>query len=299
LPNPVAYSLTAELREAWEKTLDNLGEIGDFLEGAVDTAGKFSILGIFISLAALAAAAVAAAAALADFIAGSIATLGTSTIRYAACLIYEQVYDAFQKFRLALTFNGLGFPMLEHLDDPRLRQFIQPNIADATGVRAADVAGREPLLRFTPDFLSDPAAAIFHQERHLIYPITDGEKTATTPAPASYFSEFALFPAFGQIPLSQSALKELAEFQRSGTLQESDLRNILTKHSLGNAVTLTEAMYDRWFAGDALPDFNLDSDRGYGYLCWHQPFDTPNEPTILVTNTSGADPTTVTLKVLK
>lgn len=299
LPPPVPYSLTAELREAWEKTMDNLDDIGDFIEGAVDTAGKFSILGIFIVLAALALAAVAAAAALADLIAGSLATLGTATIRYAACLIYEQVYNAFQSFRLALTFNGLGFPMVQHLAEPRLRQFIQPDLVDPTGVRAADVAGQEPLLRFTTDFLSDPVAAIFHQERHLIYPITDGEKIATSQAPFSYFSQSALFPAFGRIPLSDSVLELLAQFQQAGSLTEADLRQLLTQHSLGNAVALTEAMYDRWFSGALLPDFNLDSDRGYGYLCWRQPDDPPNEPKVLKTNTSAADPTTVTLEVLR
>lgn len=57
---------------------------------------EFGILSIFIILAAIVAAAVLAAAAIAVAIAGAIATLGTATIRYAACLIYEQLYNAFQ-----------------------------------------------------------------------------------------------------------------------------------------------------------------------------------------------------------
>ena len=48
----------------------------------------------------------------------------------------------------------------------------------------------------------------------------------------------------------------------------------------------------------ALPDFNLDSDRGYGFLCWGQPGEVPNEPKELVTNTSASDPTEVKLEVL-
>jgi hypothetical protein len=63
LPPPVPYSLTADLREVWEKTMDNLGEAGDFLEGAVDKAGKFGILGMFLILASMVIAAVMAAAA--------------------------------------------------------------------------------------------------------------------------------------------------------------------------------------------------------------------------------------------
>ena len=299
LPPPHPYSLTTELREVWEKTMDNLDDIGDFLEDAVDSAGNFNILAIFIILAALVAAAIAAAAAIADGIAGAVVTLGTATIRYAACLIYEQVYNAFQNFRLALTFNGLGFPMQEHLNEPRLRQFMRPDFPDPTGVVAAGVAGQEPLLRFTTDILSDPLAAIFHQERHLIYPITDGEKTNVTPAPTSFFTRSALFPAFGDIPLTDGLIEQLVQFQQNGSLSEADLKLIMDKGTLGNALLLTQAMYERWFKGEPLPDFNLDSDRGYGYLCWRQPGDQPHEPKKLVTNTSAADPTTVILQILR
>ena len=140
LPPPVAYSFTAELREVWEQTVDNLEDVGDFLEDAVDQASDFGILSIFLILAALVAAAVMAAAAIADGIAGAITTVGTATIRYAACLIYEQLYNAFQMFRLGVALNGLGFPMREHLADPRLRQFVTPAFPDPTGVNAAAVA---------------------------------------------------------------------------------------------------------------------------------------------------------------
>lgn len=44
LPEPVPYSLTAELEEVWETAMDNLGDIGDFLEDAADIAGGFNIL---------------------------------------------------------------------------------------------------------------------------------------------------------------------------------------------------------------------------------------------------------------
>ncbi|MCC7525909.1 MAG: zinc dependent phospholipase C family protein, partial [Chitinophagaceae bacterium] len=109
LPEPVPYSFSAELREVWEKTMDNLEEAGDFLEDAIDEAGDWGILSIFIILAALVIAAVMAAGAIADGVAGAITTLGTSTIRAAACLIYEQIYNAYQNFRLGVAMNGLAF----------------------------------------------------------------------------------------------------------------------------------------------------------------------------------------------
>jgi hypothetical protein len=299
LPPPVAYSLTAELREVWEKTMDNLGDVGDFLEDAVDSASDFGILSIFVILAALVAAAVLAAAAIADGIAGAVATLGTSTIRYAACLIYEQVYNAFQNFRLAIALNGLAFPMREHLGDPRFRQFITPAFPDSTGVDASDVAGFEPLLRFdTPSILSDPLAAIFNQERHLIYPLTDGERLATRPAPPSYFSTLPTHYAFGRIPLDDDLIGQLVDLQAGQNRSEVDLTTLLQERTLGNALELSGALYDRWFRGERLPDFNLDSDRGYAYLCWTQAGDPPNEPTDLDTNTPSNPQAQVQLEVL-
>ena len=298
LPPPVSYSLTAELREVWEKTVDNLGDVGDFIEGAVDDASDFGILSIFIILAALVIAAVLAAAAIADGIAGAIATLGTATIRYAACLIYEQLYNAFQNFRLAIALNGLAFPMREHLGEPRLRQFVTPAFADPTGVNAAAVAPFEPLLRFSPSFLSDPMAAIFNQERHLVYPLTDGEKLATRPAPPSYFTALPTHYAFGRIPLDRDLIDQLVALAAGSNRRETDLTALLHNRTLGNALELSGVLYERWFRGERLPDFNLDSDRGYGYLCWTQRTNPPNEPTELVVNASAADPTEVRLEVL-
>jgi hypothetical protein len=298
LPPPVPYSLTAELREVWEKTVDNLEEVGDFLEDAVDQASDFGILSIFIILAALIAAAVMAAAAIADGIAGAITTVGTATIRYAACLIYEQLYNAFQMFRLAIALNGLAFPMREHLADPRFRQFITPAFPDSTGVNAAAVAPFEPLLRFTTDFLSDPMAKIFNQERHLIYPLTDGEKRAVRPAPASYFTTPSTHYAFGPIPLDRELLDQLVLLAASPNRDETTLVTLLGERTLGNALQLSGVLYNRWFRRAPLLDFNLDSDRGYGFLCWSQPGESPHEPKQLVTNTSAVDPTEVNLEVL-
>jgi hypothetical protein len=297
LPPPTPYSFTAELREVWDKTTDNLDEVGDFLEDAADFASDFGILSIFIMLAALVAAAAMAAAAIADGVAGAIATLGTATIRYAACLIYEQLYDAFQNFRLGVALNGLGFPMREHLADPRLRQFITPAVPDPTGVVAANVAPFEPLLRFRADLLSDPLAAIFNQERHLIYPLTDGEKRAVRPAPGSYFATTPTHYAFGRIPLDKELLDDLTGLQGGGADQDALLAT-LGDRTLGNALDLSAALYERWFRGERLPDFNLDSDRGYGFLCWAQPGEAPNAPDPLRVNADAADPTEVRLDVL-
>ena len=188
--------------------------------------------------------------------------------------------------------------MLEHLGDPHFQQFITPAQPDSTGVNAADVDQKEPLLRFTVDFLSDPLAAIFHQERHLIYPITDGEKVTTTPAPASYLTALATHYAWGEIGLDRELVQELKALAAGPDLSEQALMALLaSKRTLGNAVDLSGELYDRWRIGKGMPDFNLDSDRGYGYLCWTQRGDPPHEPPELVTN--ATDPSNeVALEVL-
>lgn len=289
LPPPVPYSLTAELREVWEKTMDNLDEAGDFLENAVDEAGDWGIWGIFLILAALAIAAVMAAAALADGVAGAIATLGTSTIRYAACLIYEQLYNAFQSFRLGVAANGLAFPMMEHLGEPRLIQFANPAFPDPSGANASTNAGLLPQLKWTVPFTSDPSGAIFHQERHLIYPITDGEKNPVMEAPPDYFNKFSTYFAFGPAPFNAAIIDQLLTLTPNNNAANNDdgtaLANIIKEFRLGNALNLTETIYDKWKTGKPFPDFNLDGDRGYAYLCWSQlksattvdPSDFPNE----------------------
>lgn len=274
LPAPVPYSLTAELREVWEKTMDNLEEAGDFLENAVDKAGDWGVWGIFLILAALVIAAVIAAAALADGIVGAIATLGTSTIRYAACLIYELLYNAFQNFRLGVAANGLAFPMQEHLGEPRLTQFANPAFPDPSGAIAMNNFGKLPQLRWQVPFSSDPIGAIFNQERHLIYPITNGEKNSVLEAPRDYFDKFSTYFAYGSVPFNADIVDHLMTLAPNDNTMNNDngtaLANIIKEMRLGNALNLSEIIYDRWKTSKPFPDFNLDGDRGYAYLSWSQ-----------------------------
>jgi hypothetical protein len=161
------------------------------------------------------------------------------------------------------------------------------------------VAPFEPLLRFSADFLSNPLAVIFNQERHLIYPLTDGERRATRPAPGSYFTAPAIHYAFGRIPLDRDLITQLVALAAGPDRSEADLVSLLADRTLGNALTLSGELYARWFRGEPLPDFNLDSDRGYGYLCWTQPGDPPHEPATLVTHDGAGNVTDVRLEVLR
>lgn len=276
LPEPVPYSLSEELEEVWETAMDNLDDIGDFLEDAVDSAGSFNILAIFIILAALIIAAVAAAAALIDAVLGAITTLTVSGIRAAACLIYEHLYNAFQNFRLGVALNGLAYPMEEHLNEIRFRQFKNTAFADPFGVVSNDLKSALPKLKVILDgggFLDQ----IFHKEKHLVYPPVDptkSEPNKVIAGPDSYFAATSLHYAFDNIPLD----KDFIDFLTTLSGDEQKLMNhfILAFRrkrrlpTIGNAVTLVEELYDRISNGKEIPDFNLDSDRGYAYTCWTQ-----------------------------
>ena len=271
LPEPVPYSLTAELEDVWNQTMDNLDDIGDFLEDAVDMAGSFSILAIFIILAALIAAAVAAAAALIDGVLGALTTLTTAGIRFAASLIYDQLYNAFQNFRLGVALNGLAFPMMEHLDEIRFRQFKNTALEDPFGIVAQDLRGSLPKLKV----LLDPGS-FFHQERHLVYPpvVRNSEPNHAHGGPDSYFNATSLHYAFGSIPLDKKFIDFLAGLGADESQLKAYIDEALQRKekfpTLGNALTLTEEIYSRILKGEKIPDFNLDADRGYGYPCWTQ-----------------------------
>lgn len=268
LPPPVPYSLSAELREVWDQVVDNLDDIGDFLEDAADAAGDLGIWGIFLMLGALIAAALAAAAALIDAALGALTTLGSATIRYIACLIYEQLYNAYETFRLAVAMNGLAFPMQEHLPDPRITHFANPSLFDVTGRSVFAILGRLPTLRWV-------VPGLMHNERHLIYPPTSGEQVPVFSVPRSYLDKTSTWYAWGDIPQAPGILDDLLALTPSAdpTLNDDGTKLSQTyddKHLLGNALMLIEAMYERVRKGDDLPDFNLDGDRGYGFLCWSQ-----------------------------
>lgn len=270
LPPPVAYSLSEELKEVYEKAKENLGNAGDFLEDAMNEAGKWGLLGLLLALAALIIAAGMAAMAIADAVAGAIATMSTAAIRAAACLIYEHVYNAYQNFRLGVAVNGLAFPMLEHLDEPRFKQFQNTSFDDALGHSALDLQHLFPMKPIVPSSLFDK---IFHKERHMVYPLTEAESQHPVICHASYLNSSAQHYAFGEVPFQPSeVLDTLDDFIHNSRPDEEEMKKFFDDRSvgLGNALDLIENTFARWKETNKVLNFNLDGDRGYGYACWTQ-----------------------------
>jgi hypothetical protein len=280
IPAPKPYSFSGELRQIWETAVENLEDVGDVVADGVNEVSGRGLLSIFPILAMLAIGAFLAAIALADAILATILTVNVATIRAAACLIYELVYNGWEKLRLGIALQGYGYPMWAHRDDPQLLQYKDPSIFDVKGDNATIGFNEMPLLRLAP---SDS------KEKHLTYPprLPHGERQYAFAAPNSYLNREATWYAWDRTDLDVKLLDDLAAIGPDAP--ESAVKDVLwtkppagvaaRERSLGNAVSLSGELYRRWRRGQPLPDFNLDADRGYGYPCWYQKGDPgPNTP---------------------
>lgn len=274
IPEPVPYSLTKELREVWEAAIDDLGDAGDFVKKASDQAGDGNFWSILLFLAAIIIATILATKAFIDALIGTITTLSTATIRYGASLIYEQLYSAFQDFRLGTALNGLAFPLKEHLNHPALRHFANPAFSDSNGRNANTIASSFPLLRWNVPFDINSPESFFSSERHLIYPLSNSEPNSVMGAPAYYFDKSPTFHIASGLPFSPDLIDKIAELASKSNIMDNDdgsqLAKLLQEEGLGSIIDLTGVLYERWREGKVMPNFNLDGDRGYGYLCWSQ-----------------------------
>lgn len=293
IPAPKPYSFSGEVADVYEQAMENAEGIADYLSDAADTAGSGGILGILAFLAALLIAAVAAALTLIDFILGMLTVITGAGIKYLISLVYEQVYAAYQYFRLGVALNGLALPLTESINEPVFNQFKDPSIQDSTFRSAATLKADMPLLRW------HESATFATPEIHLTYPLKlqsadgaakHGERNPAPVAPDSYLGKHSDWYAWGPLQTDSNVIDNLLEAYQNDPAQHEEIMQKLISGGvhekndapLGNALTLTEDLYSRWLRGGRIPDFNLDSDRGYGYLAWKQPWDEDNTPDRIV-----------------
>lgn len=288
LPKPKAYSFSAEMKEVWERAVDNLGDVGDVMSEAIKKVSGRGVISIIPLLLLYAVTALLAAVAIVDAILGALTTVTVAVFRAAACIVYEHVYDAYQKLRLALALQGYAFPMTQHLDEHYLKQFRDPSIPDPQGVGAATLLPFMPLERIREEF----PANLIADEAHLRYPPRDppsggAEQPGAIAAPPSYLTREASWYGWGNIPLDPNLVAQLSRpdvpvdeverLIREGLFLDRSARE--RPQTLGSATKLTGHLYLRWANRQPIPDFNLDSDRGYGFLCWAQADDpNPDQP---------------------
>jgi hypothetical protein len=261
IPEPIPYSITAEVQEDWQRFQDNVGDVADLLGSAPGAAGG-GLLGFFAALAAAILAPLLLAAAVADFLAGTIVTLGTSSARYFISLAYQSIYDAFKKYRLGVAMNGLAFPLREHLDDPTLMHLNDPTMPDS--LNNILNYSHFPTLKFSG----------LGNESHLVYPISAIENMKTTSAPYTYATSNPAYYVNGNVGFNRNVFDyvDAVTDEIDPISGEADSLNRfhadMRKEYFGNAQILTAEMYNRLINGEKIPNFSLDADRGIGYKAW-------------------------------
>ena len=99
------------------------------------------------------------------------------------------------------------------------------------------------------------------------YPDTPEEKFGTFASPYGCGSTPDIFVDKARMDRRwYEALKRVDSVEKMVGVLEN-MRKSHT-HSLGNAVDLSLVMLEDMVRGEKPPDFNLDGDRGYGWLCW-------------------------------
>jgi hypothetical protein len=261
-PEPWTYSLSAELQEAWDQFKNNAGSIIDGYTDAVNAAGgAFSLFGLLAALVGLIVAGLLMAAALLDFIAGSLLTLGAAPVRALLAIVYQTLYSVYKQIRFATSLKGLAFPLREDLTRPEVAHAIHPQLPDIIGNTASSTQAQYPRLAFT-------LPAPLNLEDHLFHPaFIPAELISTTGAPDPYYKMSPDYYIDGPVSLIPPWLTVLQQGIQVAAAQQNSFRTESRRERLGNAVALSEALYQGDRAGRRVPDLNLDGDRGIGWPC--------------------------------
>jgi hypothetical protein len=185
----------------------------------------------------------------------------TYPVRYALYLVQLGLYEAYRAFRWALVVSAYVYPDADQLADPLAQQFINPS---------------------PTQILSNPHMEYPKERDHcLFYPLSVLEQKTVTTAPYGHFginypywfiegepSDKAIEDAL----VKAGSPEETAQITSSLAGNAEDGRQY--RGSLGSAVDfyLRRAHEIQLAGGDStqlvLPDWNIDSDRGYGFKCW-------------------------------
>jgi len=273
LPEPVPYSLTGELQEAWETFTNNTEGIGDMIEDAWN-AGGGGFLGFLAALAAAIIAPFLLAAAIFDYLAGTLLTVGVAPFRYLLSVAYESLYNSYWRYREGVALNGLGYPLVRHCQNPWVKHMIDPRFADNLG-NLRQIGEAYPRMKMSSTLPG------LEGVMHLFYPFSAPvEHAQTVPCCSHYYRQRFDWYIKGNVPYDPEILERILTLDESNI---TELRNIITKYPLGNAPRFTAELYLRFLQTGKVPDFNLDGDRGMGYKCWRV-IPTPQDPQPPVTS---------------
>jgi hypothetical protein len=251
-------------KKAVEELLENLGDLGDTLTGSPSLKG---LLNFFKELGESALSALAVGLSAIDYVAGKLLSIPRKILYGLLSMVYQSIYDAYEKFRLLVAALGFAYPLRHQLQLSVLQHLVDPRIPDATG-RAAKDAGQYPLQqlgdRRGPNTLFPSHLAGLESTAHLIYPSTEPERDVAYVGPEEYLKNTPDYYIDGPIDLQSRDVRDLSEIGPDRFKKEFAEDRII-----GNAVDLTVELLCNYLVEEIpIPDLNLDGDRGFTFPPW-------------------------------
>lgn len=217
----------------------------------------------------------------------------TYPVRYALYLLQLALYEIYRQYRWALCLSGYAFPDPDQLFNPLAQQFINPLVAVQAMPRREFPVEQDHCLFF-------PAGCVIPQTPSCLEPIaaTSGPYTRFPLNYPFWFIEGEpTNPDVEQALATSSSPEKTIEIARSVFPAPTGAAPVTYAGSLGSAIDFflrraREVAQDG--GGHAkldLPNWNLDGDRGYGFLCWQVTANALEPPPAAgVTTTYNVDP---------
>lgn len=259
------FPISSTIQDAWEDFKRDV--LSNFRGGGSLRGGDFSaggLLNFFNRIGRAIMSSLYLGAAALDWLLSRGTHIAKEVLHYFLSKIYDELYAAYLHFREAVALKGLLFPLTQTTRRGLALHFTDPTLPDSVGrfVTAADPYPVRALGANPP--LGD--------EGHLIYPPNVLEGPAALVAPRSYLTEPATFYMNGPLRTDPNLLDQLRRANSPGadSADVQRLERAVADLSLGNALTLTAQLYCDWSEKkeNAIPDLNLDADRGLGFPTW-------------------------------
>ena len=230
--------------------------------GSGGSSSGFSLLDILAAIAKFIADTLIYVAELGLWLLSKVTSALTYPVRMALYLVQLGLYQVYRAFRWALVISGYVYPDVDQLADPFADQFLNPDPAHMKN---------GPRLEFPPekDHCGD-------------FPTVGTELKSTLVGPYGHFGNNHPYWFIEGEPTDLNIEKQLsnpdltvdATIENAGQLASNGDRGRPYRGGLGSAVDFylrrAEELHNH--VGDPgpmlLPDWNLDSDRGYGFQCW-------------------------------
>ena len=259
----LTFPLSSALEQAWEDFRRDVIPSG-FRARSGSSFSSRGLINFFNRLRRAIESSLSLAAAVVDFLAGLFTSGAREVVHFFLSKLYDQLYSVYAFFREGVAFNGLLFPLLRTTRRSRAAHFFDPTAGDALG-RVLAAADPYPVRGLDLNF---PLGL----ESHLVYPPNLPELPLAPVAPTSYLRASPEHYMNGPLTTDPQLLSTLRRVNTSAPDGDdlSRLQQALAQRGLGNALGLTSVLYCDWAQGveDAIPDLNLDGDRGLGFPTW-------------------------------